>query len=120
LPGCGPLGGIVTALEVTSSPWNLITACDMPRLDSDFLAGLLRTAAALPAGFDCLVPMGPAGPEPLCAVYHRQALPELRAALERNMLKMRRVLDSLKVQYHSVPDKDRFLNINTPTDWLEQ
>jgi molybdopterin-guanine dinucleotide biosynthesis protein A len=119
-PGCGPLGGIITALEITTSPWNLITACDMPRLDSVFLAGLLRAAAALPTGFDSLVPLGPGGPEPLCAVYHRLALPELRNALERNILKMRRALDSLAVQYHSVPDMDRFLNINTPGDWFAQ
>jgi molybdenum cofactor guanylyltransferase len=120
LPGRGPLGGVVTALEITTSPWNLITACDMPRLDSGFLAGLLDAAVALPAGLDCLVPLGRSGPEPLCAVYHRQALPELRNALERNILKMRRALDSLAVQYHSVPDMDRFLNINTPGDWLAQ
>ena len=118
LPGRGPLGGIVTALEITTSSWNLITACDMPRLDSGFLAALLREAAALPPGFDCLVPLSPSGPEPLCSVYHRQSLPALRDALEHNILKMRRALDSLAVQYHSVPDMDRFLNINTPGDWL--
>ncbi|HYZ85181.1 MAG TPA: molybdenum cofactor guanylyltransferase, partial [Bryobacteraceae bacterium] len=29
----GPLAGIITALEVTESEWNLFCPCDLPRLD---------------------------------------------------------------------------------------
>jgi len=116
-PGCGPLGGIVTALEVSNRSWNVIAACDMPAIDTEFLNHLLLTAAMAPKGCECLAPLGPSGPEPLCAVYHGSALAKLRAALDGNILKMRYVLESLETRYVPVPDLRRFRNINTPGDW---
>jgi molybdopterin-guanine dinucleotide biosynthesis protein A len=118
-PGCGPLGGIVTALAVSTQPWNLIVACDMPDVDAAFLAGLLDQAFALRDPCDCLVPLGPSGPEPLCAVYQRGAMPKLRTALDRNILKMRAVLAVLETRLVAVADPRRFRNINTPEDWTD-
>ena len=37
IPGCGPLGGILTALEITETGKNLILAVDLPLLTPDFL-----------------------------------------------------------------------------------
>jgi molybdopterin-guanine dinucleotide biosynthesis protein A len=116
-PGCGPLGGIVTALSVSDYDWNLIAACDMPGIDSPFLEMLIREARGAPPGTRCVVPVGPGGPEPLCALYHREALPTMRQALGRNILKMRRVLAELESLPVTVADAARFRNINTPEDW---
>ena len=117
--GCGPLGGIVTALGVSEQPWNLITACDMPDLDAPFLIGLLDQAFGLRDPCDCVAPLGPAGLEPLCAVYHRDAMPKLRAALDRKILKMRTVIASLETHLVAVADPRRFRNVNTPGDWTD-
>src|SRR5580692_8319484 len=79
--GCGPLGGIYTALSVSSTDWNLIVACDMPAVTVDVLKVLLANAQESTG--DCVVATGPTRePEPLCAVYHRRCLPVLARAIE--------------------------------------
>jgi molybdenum cofactor guanylyltransferase len=116
-PGYGPLGGLITALEVSIQPWNLIVACDMPNIDTPFLRTLLKEAMSLPPGWDCVAPLGPSGPEPLCAIYHRDARPKINDAFNCNILKMRALLALLETRFVAAPNAGRFRNINTPEDW---
>jgi len=39
---CGPIGGLYTALKMTSADWNLVVACDMPGVTAAFLDDLRR------------------------------------------------------------------------------
>ena len=78
--------------------WNLIVACDMPEVSAGFLA-----AAAGPAPGDrrptSCCPSRPDGrPQPLCAVYHRRALPALEAHFARGVRKVTAALDGLAVE----------------------
>lgn len=115
-PGQGPLGGIVTALESTAADWNLIVACDMPRLSVPFLTSLLDAAAQSEAG--ALVPAGPQGLlEPLCAVYHRRALAGLAAAFHGGTRKIATALESVRVTVLPVTEITHFQNINTAEEW---
>jgi molybdopterin-guanine dinucleotide biosynthesis protein A len=116
-PNCGPLGGVVTALEVSHEPWNLLVACDMPDADPPFLKALIDAAASLSEPCECLAPRGPNGVEPLCAVYHRTALAKLREALRRNILRMRTATQSLNTRFLNIPGGGQLRNINTPEDW---
>jgi molybdopterin-guanine dinucleotide biosynthesis protein A len=115
--GCGPLGGIFTALSVTCTDWNLIVACDMPGVTADVLRVLLGSAQQ--SGRTCVVATGPTGePEPLCAVYHRQCLPALARALERKRFKMRDLVKELDPQIQPV-HASVLANVNTPAEWAE-
>jgi molybdenum cofactor guanylyltransferase len=116
-PGCGPLAGIQAALAATAADWNLILACDMPEARPGFLAWLLETAERRDC--DCLLPTGPRGVEPLCAVYHRRCEPTIRGALERGVRKVLDGLAGLRVETVPVEEARAFRNINTPEEWLE-
>jgi len=116
VPGCGPLGGIRTALEYTEAEWNLITACDMPGLKPDFLCRLLDTAEAEDA--DCLMPESPSGRrEPLCAVYRRTCLEAVERALKEGRWKTGEALEGSLVVRLRIGEAAWFENLNTPEDW---
>jgi molybdopterin-guanine dinucleotide biosynthesis protein A len=112
----GPLGGILTALRHTSADWNLVAACDMPRLTARFLRRLLDRAER--SGVDVVIPAGPSGrPEPLCAVYHRRAQPALEAAFRRGVRQAAAVLQAAPSTLLKMPEVSIFQNVNTPVEW---
>jgi molybdopterin-guanine dinucleotide biosynthesis protein A len=112
----GPLGGILTALRHTSADWNLVAACDMPRLTAEFLRSLLERAEG--SGVDVVVPAGPSGrPEPLCAVYHRRARPALEAAFRGGIRRAAAALQAGPSVLVEIPEASIFQNVNTPEEW---
>lgn len=113
--GCGPLGGVYSALSITQADWNLILACDMPGITTDLLETLLRTAEA--TGSDCVVPETAAGLHPLCAVYHRRCRDLAGAAIARNALKMHDFVSSLRGVKWPISDASLLANTNTPEEW---
>jgi molybdopterin-guanine dinucleotide biosynthesis protein A len=115
-PGEGPLGGIISALEHSRADWNLIVACDMPRISAGFLGQLLDAAESCEG--DALVPAGPSGRlEPLCAVYNRRALRGLYAAFARGVRKIAAALQDVRTVTWPVSEVAYFQNVNTPEDW---
>jgi len=115
IPGCGPLGGLLTALRSTSADWNLIVACDMPHLTAPFLVGLLNAAEG--AAPDCLVAESHGRRHPLCAVYHRRVLAAAETAIDRKLFKMHDFIASLRTEAWPVLDPTLLRNVNTPADW---
>jgi molybdopterin-guanine dinucleotide biosynthesis protein A len=132
-PGCGPLGGIATALRASDSEWNLIVACDLPYLTQPWLEFLAQRAGrrdspAGPANADthAVVPMNERGAEPLCALYRKHCEPAFRTALETGIRKVTEGLARVRVQYLEPSqwkcfDSDGLLfkNMNTPADYEE-
>ena len=116
LGGRGPLSGVHAALKASRAEWNLIVACDMPDVTSDFLRKLVERAED--GGADAVLPAGPSGlPEPLCAAYRRRSLDTIADALERGVRKVTDGLVGLAVDIWRVPDPCYFHNLNSPEDW---
>lgn len=113
-PRMGPLAGIETALESGRGELNLIVACDMPGLDTDWLCWLLRKARGSPAL--CVASAERGGiVHPLCAVYRTDCLPLVREALNAGRL---RVLDLLReLGAATLEINSPISNINTPQQW---
>jgi len=115
-PGQGPLGGILTALRHSTADWNLIAACDMPRLDPETLRQLLLAATRSEA--DALLPLSAGGrPEPLCAFYHRRCLQPFEAAFAAGVRKITAALETVHALRVPVAETSLFQNINTPEEW---
>ncbi|HEY4949672.1 MAG TPA: molybdenum cofactor guanylyltransferase [Candidatus Acidoferrales bacterium] len=128
-PGCGPLGGIATALRASEADWNLILACDLPYLTQEWLEYLLQRArdseaeAVVPMN---LVPASKRGAEPLCAIYHTGGGPAIGRALQRGVHKVTDGLAELRVEVIEPAEWKGFdsggllfKNVNTPADYEE-
>jgi molybdopterin-guanine dinucleotide biosynthesis protein A len=123
VPGCGPLGGIYTALTVSPAgwnlpaDWNLVVACDMPGISARVLRGLIDPEAE--PGRNCVMAVGPGGePEPLCALYHQRCLPVLERAILEKRFKMRDLVPELDADLRPL-EATALANVNTATDWAE-
>ena len=120
----GPLGGIATALRVTTCGWNLIVGCDLPFLTREWLEFLVERAISSPA--DVVIPLNERGLEPLCAMYRQRARTQIAEALERGVRKVTDGLEGLTLstiapeEWKGFDPRGRlFKNVNTPEDYEE-
>jgi molybdenum cofactor guanylyltransferase len=119
----GPLAGIHAALAHAESAWAFVASCDMPFVTGDLV---LRLASYAEADHDAVVPVQPDGrPQPLCALYARDACLAaadelLRAGETRPRALLSRVRTRL-VPFGELADlprsSDFFTNVNTPDDY---
>jgi len=121
-PGCGPLGGLYTALSLASQPLVACVACDMPFVSSaliNYQVNLLETGTT-----DVAIPVSKAGYEPLHAVYRRKTcLPVVEQALARAEWKLIAWFSQVNVRVLTVEDCRQhdptglaFTNLNTPRE----
>lgn len=120
----GPAGALLGALSCSPHPLLAAVAVDMPWIDPT----LLRLLSARVGSHDAAVPVTTQGPEPLHAVYARQALPRLATGLQSTH-SLRTLLSYLDVAYVAEADwrsagvAPRFaVNLNHPDDlhWLRR
>jgi molybdopterin-guanine dinucleotide biosynthesis protein A len=120
----GPLVGIASALTATDTTWNLILACDLPYLTTNWLDWLL--ARAMVSGQQIIMPRTSRGLEPLAAVYRRECVLPIVASLSRGVRKVTDAIEEFRVEFVSEqewrsldPDSNTLRNMNTPADYQE-
>ncbi len=130
-PDCGPLSGVETALARSEAALVMVLGVDLPLLPTEFLAWMLRRAST--TGAAATIPRVLGEPQPLCAVYRRELVPGITAALEAGDYKVTRAVeratavgrldcfDAERVAAtgawrSGAPTHQQFMNCNTPAE----
>ncbi len=121
-PGCGPLGGIHTALRQTRAELNLMIALDTPFIEEKFLHLLVSTARG--CGAVVTVPQTYRQLHPLCAVYRSDFVSLCEEALAQGQNKIDRLFAGIAIKIIDEDEMIRlnfspqmFRNLNTPEEW---
>lgn len=115
MPEKGPVGGILTALEYSSTDLNLILSCDAPNVNIDVLSELL----AQRGNSDITIAEHEGIEYPLVGIYSKRVKNGFRRNVEQNKLKLRSICSELEAKIVPFPsgrhgvDEDTFKNINT-------
>jgi len=116
IAGQGPLMGIASALEASSSELNFVVACDIPHIDMGWVEKMLAEADR--SGADVVVPTtGKDRFEPLFAVYRRSVLEAAREVLASGRQKITDIFGLCKVKYIDLGDADWLVNLNTRAEY---
>ena len=116
----GSLVGLRTAVSRAEGPV-IVVAWDMPFVRSGLFSLLI---SRLKPGTAAVIPDGPRGPEPMCALYTSGCLLAIDSALERRDLRLSSLVSRLPAavrvgvsEVSAVGDPSRlFFNVNTPAD----
>jgi molybdopterin-guanine dinucleotide biosynthesis protein A len=111
--GLGPLAGILSGLRAARNPVSFVMACDVPRLDRDFVSRMLDAAE----DFDIAVPRTDKGLEPLLAVYKKTAIPHIERLLASSERRVLALFDRCRTRVVDIGRPPWLLNLNTPGDY---
>jgi len=118
IPGQGPLMGIASALEASSSELNFVVACDIPHIHIALVEEMLAEADR--SGTDVVVPTtGSEEYEPLFAVYRKSALEAINKVLVSGGRRISDIFALCRVKHIRLRDADRLRNLNTPAEYEE-
>jgi molybdenum cofactor guanylyltransferase len=114
LPGFGPLSGIHAALNMASSDFCFVVACDLPFLEQNMIVQQISLANE---HVHAIVPRHAHGIEPLHAVWSKQCLPLLEEHLRQpENLKIQTFLQKINTLYFDTVADICFTNINSRKD----
>ena len=122
--GLGPLGGLWTALEWARERGDtgvFLLGCDMPLVTT----ALIRLVIERSGEAAVTAPVGPTGPQPLCALYRLACLPEVEKRARSPDRSLHTLLDATEAALVSsetvatIADPEVvFWNVNTEEDGL--
>ena len=123
LPDRGALGGLLTALTVSETPYVGLIAADMPFASPPLLAHLLEQIQL--SGADAALPSTSHGMEPLHGLYRRSTcLSIVRDAISRDLWRMKAWHDQARVEIldpletvQAAGSEHTFINLNTPDEF---
>lgn len=119
IKGIGPMGGVFSCIQRSSTRFNIVMSCDTPFVTPGLFQYLLDSIE----NFQAAIPVHDEGfIEPLCGVYATNVVWNLRLGIEKRNYKMLDFLNDIKYKkvdiHHHLPfyRDDLFVNINTRKD----
>ncbi len=116
--GLGPADGIASAQQQHPEAAWLVVACDLPLLDSQTLAELIRqrdmdsdATAYRSSSVDL--------PEPLCAIYEPQSTGRIKEFLQADIRCPRKMLINMNTRLLTQSNSHALDNANTPEQWAQ-
>ncbi|NTW05548.1 MAG: molybdenum cofactor guanylyltransferase [Peptococcaceae bacterium] len=116
---CGPLAGIYTCLSAAKTQYSFVTACDMPFIEENIIARIIREAN----GFDAAVMKHRECLEPLFSLYSKNFIPAAEKSIITGNYSVTATLKQVRwkpIVFHpqEIPFFDRkIMNINNPYDY---
>lgn len=111
----GPVAGILSAMDQEGAVNWLVLACDLPNIDDQTISYLLQHSSgrhpftAYRSSFDGL-------PEPLCALYRRDAAQLIRQFVDAGTICPRKIMINSDTELLDQPNPSALDNVNTPDD----
>jgi molybdopterin-guanine dinucleotide biosynthesis protein A len=119
--GVGPLEAIRTALVNATTGRVILVGCDMPFVTRELFSFLLDVKG----DYRAIIPLSADDElQPLCAIYHRDALPVVASLIENGTRKVSVLFESIAARFVRFDELSHlqgaelfFQNINTPEDY---
>ena len=108
-PEQAPITGLVTALELSTTEWCFILACDLPNLNGDFLRDLWEARKGLG-----VIPLAEDRRQPLAALYHRDSLALFKGAYDREEFALQKIVSAPGFTMMELSHPQVLANLNTP------
>ncbi|MCR4601106.1 MAG: molybdopterin-guanine dinucleotide biosynthesis protein B [Clostridia bacterium] len=116
--GYGPLEGIIRILEASWTEYAVIVATDMPNMTGELLQALTSRVKGTEG---CVVLTKEGRPEPLCSVYSKKTLGELKVMISENLHSPRLLFDRVDTEFVGIEelgiDPLTVYNVNTPEEY---
>ena len=117
----GPLAGILKGLETTDCEALFVVACDMPLVSESLALAIVEEWTRRKCRM-LVVKDSHGRPHPLCGVYAKSLVPEIRAMLDNGkhrVMDLAEIADCRFVQLNTIGfDDDVVMNINTYDEYL--
>lgn len=110
----GPVAGILSALDSFADVSWLVLACDLPNVDDETIAFLLRAQSVQP--FTAFRSSNDNLPEPLCAIYRPAARSLIAGFVNDGLVCPRKILIRSDTHLLELPNPSALDNVNTPED----
>ncbi len=112
----GPLVGFAQGLAQVQTPWVLLLACDLPKLQVEVLEGWVAELKNVEEDAIAALVCHAKGWEPLCGFYRVRCLPSLMEYINEGGRSFQGWLKQHQVFALSLPNSEMLFNCNTPQD----